>query len=228
MNKDEKSSGAEAIACIVVSTQDAEMEILVQDTFKDVSDILPRDEAGKQKWKDFGVPFGSKQVLMGAAAGLPRHAACRRPRALLHSRCHLNSAERAEKVGITMAKSTPSLVPTVYNLSGDNATVSYATTSFTGRPELEYKTGQEQIKFSGEEIGVIDSEFGKLVTVTVGGADAGDTTLTLLIPSITVTQNEPKTSFDTNAIVMSLRKLGPIHQLYRVLNLHGTAEAIPF
>src|SRR4029450_7485324 len=28
----------------------------IQDTFKDLSAILPRDEAGKQKWKDFGVP----------------------------------------------------------------------------------------------------------------------------------------------------------------------------
>jgi hypothetical protein len=127
-----------------------------------------------------------------------------------------------------IAKSTPSLVPTVYNLSGDHATVSYATTSFVGRPEFEYKTDQEHLKFSGEEIRVIDSEFAKLVTVTVGSSDAGDTTLTLLIPLITVTQAEPKTAFKTDAIVMSLRKLGPAHQHYRVLDLHGTAEAIPF
>ena len=127
-----------------------------------------------------------------------------------------------------MTKSTPSLVPTVYTLSGDYATVSYATTSSAGRPEFEYKTEQAHIKVSGEEIRVIDSEFAKLVTVTVGEGDAGDSTLTLLIPSITVTQNEPKTNFDTDAIVMSLRKLGPAHQLYRVLNLHGTAEAIVF
>src|SRR4029453_1815891 len=131
-------------------------------------------------------------------------------------------------MAITMAKSSPSLVPTVYTLSGEYANVSYATTSSQGRPELEYKTGQELRKFSGEEIRVIDSEFAKLVTVTIGGADAGDTTLTLLIPSITVTQNDPKTNFDTDAIVMSLRKLGPAHQLYRVLSLHGTAEAIDF
>jgi|EndMetStandDraft_4_1072995.scaffolds.fasta_scaffold456678_1 hypothetical protein len=127
-----------------------------------------------------------------------------------------------------MAASSPSLLPTVYTLSGDYATVSYATTSSLGRPEFAYKSEQTDIKASGDEIRVIDSEFAKLVTVTVGSGDAGDSTLTLLIPSITVTQAEPKATFDTDAIVMSLRKLGPAHQHYRVLNLHGTAEAIAF
>ena len=28
----------------------------IQETFKDLADILPRDEDGKRKWKDWGVP----------------------------------------------------------------------------------------------------------------------------------------------------------------------------
>jgi len=128
-----------------------------------------------------------------------------------------------------MATSNPSLAPTVYSLSGDHATVSYATTSVNGRTSFEYKEGQTHVKLSGEEIRVVQSEFAKLVTVTVGGeADAGDTTLTLLIPTITLTPNEPKTTFDTKAIVMSLRRLGPVHQHYRILNLRGSAEAVLF
>ena len=124
--------------------------------------------------------------------------------------------------------SKPNLVPTVYRLSGDNATIAYDTTSVSGRASFDYKAGQTHVKRSGQEIRVIDSEFAKLVTVTVNEGDAGDATLTLLIPTITVTQNDPKTTLDTKAIVMSLRRLGTVHQLYRVLNLHGTAEAIVF
>ena len=122
----------------------------------------------------------------------------------------------------------PSLTPTVYRLSGDNATIAYDTTSVIGRASFDYKAGHTHVKRSGQEIRVVDSEFAKLVTITVNEGDAGDATLTLLIPKITVTQNEPRTTFDTKAIVMSLRRPGPVHQLYRVLNLHGTAEAIDF
>ena len=119
-------------------------------------------------------------------------------------------------------------VPTVYRLSGDSATINFQTTSTIGGPTLDYKMGQTDLKFSREQIRVIDTEFAKLVTVTVGPGDAGDTTLTLLIPTIVLTQEDPSAKFDTKAILMALRKLGSGHQLYKVLNLHGTASAIPF
>jgi hypothetical protein len=118
--------------------------------------------------------------------------------------------------------------PTVYRLSGDYATINFQTTSTIGGPALDYKTAETELKFSREQIRIIDTEFAKLVTVTVGPGDAGDTTLTLLIPTIGLTQEEPSPEFDTKAILMTLRKLGAVHQLYKVLNLHGTASAIPF
>jgi hypothetical protein len=41
----------------------------LQDTFKDLSDILPRDEDGKKKWKEWGVPDNLVNGL-GALAGV--------------------------------------------------------------------------------------------------------------------------------------------------------------
>jgi hypothetical protein len=124
---------------------------------------------------------------------------------------------------------SPHLEPTFYSLSGNQTSIVYATTSFVGRPTFDYKNAHTELKLTGEQIRVVDSEFAKLVTVTVETtADAGDTTLTLLIPKIEVTQDEPKTTFDTKAIVMSLKRLGPVHQHYRILNLHGIAEARVF
>ena len=97
-------------------------------------------------------------------------------------------------------------VPTVYNLRGDYATINFQTTSTIGGPSLDYKTGETELKFSRDQIRVVDTEFAKLVTVTVGPGDAGDTTLTLLIPTIVLTQEEPSPEFDTKAILMALRK----------------------
>jgi len=128
---------------------------------------------------------------------------------------------------MTMPK--PQLVPTQYRLSGDHAAIEYATTSFAGRPTFDYKAGQTHVTVSGDQIRVIESEFGTLVTITIETtADAGDTTLTLLIPAITVTQQEPSAKFETKAVVMSLRRLGQVHQFYRILNLRGTAEFVVF
>ena len=122
------------------------------------------------------------------------------------------------------------LAPTVYTLSGDCARIEYSTTSFVGRPSFHYKTDDTELRLQGDEIRVIDSEFGTLVTVTVadGMADAVRTTLTLIVPTVTVSQAEPTTTFDTKAVLMELRRSGHVHQTYKVLNLRGTAESIPF
>jgi hypothetical protein len=123
---------------------------------------------------------------------------------------------------------TPSLTPTVFILSDDCARIEYDSTSFAGRASFSYKTNDTERKFSGDEIRVTKSEFGDLVTVSVGFGDAEDSTLTLLVPKITVTRDEPKATLETKAILMALRRLGPVHQHYKVLDLKGTAEFIEF
>lgn len=128
----------------------------------------------------------------------------------------------------TLTTKTPTRVPTFFGLSGDGATISYATTGVTGVPSFAYKTAQTDLTLSGKEIRLVDTEFGKLVTVSVTSSDTGDTTLTLVIPRIAVTHEELTAQFETKALVMSLRQSGPVHQHYRVLNLSGIAEVRDF
>src|SRR5436190_20679555 len=119
--------------------------------------------------------------------------------------------------------------PTVYVLSGVNATVEFDSTSINGQARFEYQKNQTHVKRSGNEIRVLETDFAKLVTIDVDKGDGGDATLTLLIPSLTLSKTEPhEATFDTKAILMSLRKLGSVHQQYKILNLHGTAKAIVF
>ena len=95
-----------------------------------------------------------------------------------------------------------------FNLSGQDTTISFATTSFTGRATLQDKTGQTQLKFSGDEVRrSVGAEFANLVTVTIGGqGDGGDSTLTLVMPTVTVPSPEESVEFDTIAILTALRK----------------------
>ena len=126
-----------------------------------------------------------------------------------------------------MAKST--FQANDFNLTGHDTTISFATTSFTGRATFGYKTGQTDLKFSGDAVRSVGGEFGKLVTVTIGGeGDGGDSTLTLLMPTVSLASPEETVGFDTIAILTALRRLGPAHQRYKVLNLHGTARLTVF
>ncbi len=42
----------------------------IQDAFKDLSDILPRDDSGKKKWTEWGVPNGIVDFLSDSLVSL--------------------------------------------------------------------------------------------------------------------------------------------------------------
>jgi hypothetical protein len=114
-------------------------------------------------------------------------------------------------------------------LHGDNTTISFATTSFSGKPTFAYKSGETQLNLTGSDIRSVDAEFAKLVTVSIDdGSDAGDSLVTLLVPTLSLLAIGETAQFDTVAIVTSVRKFGPVHQRYRVIKLHGSATFVEF
>jgi hypothetical protein len=126
-----------------------------------------------------------------------------------------------------MAK--PTFQANDFTLNGHDTTISFATTSFTGRARFDYKSGQTHLQFSGDAIRSVGAEFATLVTVTIGGeGDGGDSTLTLIMPTVTLPSQDATAEFDTIAILTALRRLGPAHQHYKVLTLHGTAHLTVF
>lgn len=75
--------------------------------------------------------------------------------------------------------------PNLYELSGKNVQVSYATSSLTGEPRLHYRDKKHDLNFTGDEIRVLRTEIGTQVTVTIHQVpDLKTVTATLLIPDI--------------------------------------------
>src|SRR5882762_5145203 len=85
-----------------------------------------------------------------------------------------------------------------------NTKVDYETSSFIGQPTLNLKQGPGgPIRhFSGSQIRTLNTEIGILVTVTtLLTVDTGSTSLSVLIPAITLTSISDQKAFTTEAIV---------------------------
>ena len=116
-----------------------------------------------------------------------------------------------------------------FTVSDKQTTIAFATTSINGKATFDYKSGEKHVQASGDQIRSVDAEFGKLVTVTIGGlGDAGVSTVTLLVPTVSLPSPTGQVEFDTIAILTELRRMGPAHQLYKALYLHGTARQTTF
>jgi len=75
--------------------------------------------------------------------------------------------------------------PNLFDLAGDGISVSYASTSFSGKPLLSYHDGFQSKSFVGDQIRTVETEIGTLVTVTIFlTVDSGSTTFSILIPVV--------------------------------------------
>jgi hypothetical protein len=109
--------------------------------------------------------------------------------------------------------------------------------SFIGEPQLTYKTPKFDLQFKGEEIRVVETEIGKLVTVTFERPQNPDVggkviTLTLLLPIINLSANL-ELSIQTEAILTTKLQKGFINiplegqlQTYEIFSLKGTASQV--
>ncbi|MBD2440870.1 hypothetical protein [Nostoc sp. FACHB-110] len=127
--------------------------------------------------------------------------------------------------------------PNDFDLHNNDVQIHYSLESFIGGPQLTYKTQNFDRQFTGEEINVVETNIGKLVTVLVEpDADTGEEVrLTLLLPSINLSSSlenpiETEAIFTTQRNV--LRGLSPILegqlQTYHTLSLRGTARSVDF
>src|SRR5215471_7128475 len=118
--------------------------------------------------------------------------------------------------------------------SGDGKTkVDYETTSFIGQPTLNLTQGPGPIRhFSGSQIRTLNTEIGKLVTVTTNMTiDTGSTSFSVLIPAITLAAVGDHKPFSTDAIITS--HTGPnsvpptgVHETYHFIAMHGEATFV--
>jgi hypothetical protein len=123
------------------------------------------------------------------------------------------------------------IVPNQYELAGVGVQVTYSTSSLPGKPQLTFTKGRKTLNFTGNEIGVVDTVVGTLVTVTIASTpDLNSTTFSFLVPSIELAKESAKQSFRTIGITtISKTPIGPVkgvQQTYKIVELRCTAQHV--
>lgn len=123
--------------------------------------------------------------------------------------------------------------PNFYELAGDGIQLTYSTSSFEGSPHFNYHSASVNKLFVGEQIRLVETELGTLVTVMINQTpDAGSTSFTLLVPRVNL-----RVSDGANIVtegITTLHKtsiIGPPNgqtDFYTTHRLHGTASFVFF
>ena len=131
---------------------------------------------------------------------------------------------------------TPQLLDAnLFDVSGP-VRINFSRTSIAGRPQLSYQDTEFDLHFEGEELEIVSTQIGDLVTVTVQSiVDAVDRRITLLVPTIRLAAGE-QVEFETVLLETLDRSAafvpapGPagVLQSYRSHQLQATAQHVDF
>lgn len=120
----------------------------------------------------------------------------------------------------------------LFELSRGAIYVTYSTTSILGGPILNYRDNQISRSFRGEEIRLLDTEVGQLITVTLEAIpDLRTVTFSLILPTVTIMPQSTGTRIRVPGITTTAPTTiagpppGP-QQLYSIVRLRGTAQFI--
>ncbi len=123
----------------------------------------------------------------------------------------------------------------LFELGSYSTQVTYSSTSITGQPLLNYRDDANNLSFMSDEIRIVETEIGQLITVTLesGAADAPPVTFTLVLPEVNVIPQSGGTQIQVPGILTTTRSLfgGPrlgAEKTYSVVNLQGTAQFVQF
>jgi hypothetical protein len=146
--------------------------------------------------------------------------------------CGSNASTKPNQEGNIMANIQPNRF--VLQSSDGKTKVDYETSSFIGQPTLDLTQppGHPIRHFAGSQIRTLNTEIGKLVTVTTQlSIDTGSTSFSVLIPAITLKSIRDHETFVTEAIVTS--HTGPnsvpptgVHEKYEFIAMNGEASFV--
>ena len=129
---------------------------------------------------------------------------------------------------------TQQITPNQYDLQGQGVRISYSTSSITGEPQLSFTKGRKTLNFTGNQIILLDTRIGMLLTVTIAMIpDKSFTTFSFLLPTIVLAKEPRKQSFRTIGITTTHKTsiVGPVkgvQQVYKSVQLRGTARQVQF
>lgn len=125
--------------------------------------------------------------------------------------------------------------PNLYKLGADKIKITYSTTGIDGKPHFTYQDGELTQNFAGADIRVVESDAGKLVSVTIHKTvDSGSTTFTLLLPRVNLVKGTLSAPVRTSGII-AMHRFSPVAAMnrgqldeYNVLELKGEAQSVKF
>ena len=127
--------------------------------------------------------------------------------------------------------------PNEFELQGEGIYIKYLL--LNGVPQLDYRTQNISIRFSGNQIKTLVTDIGTLVTVIISkppnpNLGGNIVKLSLLLPIINLVIGTRETPVQTEAILTTQKTSGSIRtplvgqlQSYQTLRLRGTARANP-
>jgi hypothetical protein len=126
--------------------------------------------------------------------------------------------------------------PNLFELHRGATAITYSASGIDGRPRLHFEDGERQLDFAGEDIGTLDSEIGKQVTVELSRLPDGETrVLTLLLPQVNLPEGRTDARFRGLVIFTTVRTSigGPALvqgqvQSYSAKIYRGRARAVDF
>jgi hypothetical protein len=130
---------------------------------------------------------------------------------------------------------TPDFIkPNQFTLHGHNIHVVYTANGFEGKPTFSYHDAAQTLSFKGDQVKVLDSPIGKLVTVTLRlTPDSGSTQFTLLVPDVNLSASGDKQAHIETLGITTLHRFSLVPSLlvgqletYSQVDLRGTAQSV--
>ena len=123
--------------------------------------------------------------------------------------------------------------PNKYVLTGGGITITYLTSWFRDQPWLTYKDAHQNLNFSGNnEIRVIDTELGRIATVTISKTiDTMSTSFSVLLPQVNLSDMRSQEAFGAvgiravNKTELVLPATGA-RETYQTVTLEGQASVV--
>lgn len=131
----------------------------------------------------------------------------------------------------------PAVVPPIFaantfTLRNRRISVTFSATSITGQPLLQFKDRQHEVSLRGDELRLVETEIGTLVTFTLEpDADAGGLLFTLVVPRVVLASSVAEQTVATQGFYTRSRLIPRLPasvqlQTYDVEELRGSASFV--
>lgn len=93
------------------------------------------------------------------------------------------------------------IIPNLFGVQGPGVRIGYSTSSITGKAQLSFTKRRQTLNFEGDQIDVLETPIGTLITVTIAKIpDRNFTSFSFLVPTIHLLTESLKQSFRTIGI----------------------------